>query len=281
MTLTKTQLRVIETSCEIAEEGAKGSGNLTFFPTDYLFTGFPYSRPEGHTYTHQLGERLLTLNAAPEFGLPYGSMVRLLIARITCEAVKAKSRLQTLPRISGFLKELDTQVTGNRIKSIRDQALSLFTTQILLRTNTEKRFFGKNFTIIEDYSVWATTTQHGTDWVSEIKLSEAFYLQAVERALPVDYRALRQLVRAPIAMDIFMWLTYRLYGLKESVLINWDNLKAQFGSNFGDDKHGRYNFKRTFKAFLILANTLYTDANVELTAEGLILRKSKPHIPQG
>ena len=278
MKLTTTQLRVIETHCNIDAQTAIDAGSLVFFPTDFLFTCFPYSKPKTNTYTHIIGQRSLTLNADPEFGVPYGSIARLLLAKITAEACKTKSRIQQLPRISQFLKELDTAVTGNRILSIRNQALSLFTTQILLKNQSLNRIKGKNFTLIEDYSVWSTRTKTQTDWVSEIKLSEAFYIQATESALPVDYRALRQLARSPIAMDIFMWLTYRLNVVKNDTLITWENLKSQFGQNYLDDKHGRYNFKRKFKELLLLACTLYSEANIELTEQGLILRKSKPHV---
>ena len=47
-------------------------------------------------------------------------------------------------------------------------------------------------------------------WQSCVTLGEQFYLEVIDRPVPIDMRALRALKKSPMALDLYSWLTYRM-----------------------------------------------------------------------
>lgn len=76
------------------------------------------------------------------------------------------------------------------------------------------------------------------------------------------------------ALDIYIWLAYRLRSLDRGTNISWKALHAQFGGGY---KHVRQ-FRPRFIEALKRASAAYPEARVEVDADGLILRPSRPPI---
>jgi hypothetical protein len=49
----------------------------------------------------------------------------------------------------------------------------------------------------------------------------------------VDRAALRELTTSPLAIDICIWLAFRLHSLPKETPIGWDKLPRQCGSRVG------------------------------------------------
>jgi hypothetical protein len=62
--------------------------------------------------------------------------------------------------------------------------------------------------------------------------------------------ALRLLKRSPIALDIYFWLTYRMFYLHRDTVIPWPLLQMQFGADYPQDALGLRHFKSKFLARL-------------------------------
>jgi hypothetical protein len=84
---------------------------------------------------------------------------------------------------------------------------------------------------------------------------------------------LAEIANSAMAIDIFMYLCYRLPLIPsgESDLLTWRALIAQFGSGESPSK-----FHDTFQASIRSALAAYSEADVDLTEEGLVLRYSDP-----
>jgi hypothetical protein len=78
-----------------------------------------------------------------------------------------------------------------------------------------------------------------------VVLSERFFREATEATVPLDLRVLRAL-RSPFEIDIYVWLTWRLFRLRKPVTIPWDSLQLQFGCGYKNLRH----FKRRFLRYL-------------------------------
>jgi len=100
-------------------------------------------------------------------------------------------------------------------------------------------------------------------WKSTVTLSTDFFEEIVERPVPIDMRALKALKRSPLALDIYCWLTYRMFYLRKPTEIPWSSLQLQFGSDYAIDAHGLRNFKLKFLHHLRAVNVIYPEANVE------------------
>lgn len=113
---------------------------------------------------------------------------------------------------------------------------------------------------------------------STITLSQEFYEEITNRPVPIDFRVLQALKRSPLQMDMYVWLTYRFSYLKKSTLINWKSLNDQFGSSYADSAQGLRDFKKQFLKSLHIVNAIYSEANIEIMEDGIVLHPSSSHI---
>jgi hypothetical protein len=106
-------------------------------------------------------------------------------------------------------------------------------------------------------------------------LDEGFYASLIEHPMPVREAAIRQIGGRSMAIDVYVWLAYRLHRLSRPTPISWGALHAQFGAGF---THG-WHFKAKFKEPLALALAAYPEAHVTAEDDGLMLYPSAPPVP--
>jgi len=94
-------------------------------------------------------------------------------------------------------------------------------------------------------------------------------------AVPVDLRAIRQLQRSPLAIDLYVWLTYRMSYLKKPARVPWEGLQAQFGP----DNARPWDFRRKALGPLNAVLQVYPTVRVDQDNSGLRLYPSPPHVP--
>ena len=94
-------------------------------------------------------------------------------------------------------------------------------------------------------------------------------------------RAARPL-QVALGYGIYSWLLSRIFVLRvtqrPSVLIPWQSLKLQFGSDYGDTPRGLLDFKKQFLLRLKDALLFYPEANVSAPATGLLVAASRLRI---
>jgi len=113
-------------------------------------------------------------------------------------------------------------------------------------------------------------------WRSHIELGQHIFQEITRSAAPVDLRAIRQLRKSPLALDIYSWLTYRMSYLRKPCLIPWGALQTQFGADYGRLR----DFKRKFLSHLADVLHVYTAVRLSEQPTGLLLRASPTHLPQ-
>lgn len=113
---------------------------------------------------------------------------------------------------------------------------------------------------------------------SFIVLEQDFFNEIIKSPVPVDLNVIKLLNNSSLALDIYIWLTYRMSYLSQKTCIPWEALHAQFGLNYALDKSGRYAFKKRFSEQMLKVLALYPDAKVQKEDKGLILFPSKTHV---
>ncbi|USQ74358.1 replication protein RepA (plasmid) [Roseomonas mucosa] len=116
----------------------------------------------------------------------------------------------------------------------------------------------------------------GSLWQEKVKLDDNFLRSLRDHPVPVREEALRIIGTKSMAIDIYIWLAYRLHVLSKPTPISWLSLHNQFGGGFAQVKH----FKPTFNDALTLAMAVYPEARVDIEVEGLVLHPSPPAIPK-
>ena len=275
--------QLIAEAFAIEAEDAKAAGTLGYMARIFLQASLPHRKVDGVEFVRKNGKLTLSLMSPSKFGLPYGTIPRLLLAWLSTEAVRTQSRELILgDSLSAFMRELDMVPTGGRWGSITR-----------LKTQTARLFASTVTAIYQDGSLTALSGVKVADkamfwwdpkkpeqlalWESKVVLTDAFFQEVVTRPVPVDLRVLKALKKSPLALDLYGWLTYRMSYLRRPVEVPWEALANQFGSDYGR--------LRAFKAALLTelkkVVTVYPEARVEEGERGLWLKPSPTHVGTG
>jgi hypothetical protein len=282
------RFRQIETLCAASfameAEAAKEAGTLGFMARAMVQATMPHSKVEGNGFSRTNGAYTLSMLAPSRIGLPYGSIPRLLIGYLTTEAVQKKNREIVLgPSLSRFMGELGLTATGGRwgsIPRLRDQVSRLMACSISCVWENQHALSLENINIADSANLWWTpqSPEQGTLWDSTVTLSEKFFREVTENPIPIDFRALKALKRSPMALDIYVWLTYRMSYLKGNTSIPWSALQLQFGADYPATPQGRRDFKKKFLRALGKVHVVYPQARFEPETYKLVLKPSRIHI---
>jgi hypothetical protein len=224
------------------------------------------------------GVRLRDDNAQEHIGVPHGSFARLLLVDLQSEALEKGSREISMERsASALVARIGVGRGGPTNAKVADQLERLATCSVDFAFGTDKKGVVINQRLIDAFEYVAEPDQRarGTMRVIErLMLSQAFFDELRRHPVLVDRAALRDLATSPLAIDVYLWLAYRLHALQKETPVGWDRLWRQFGSRVGKLK----NFKSQFEAPLHLALSAYAAAKVRVTDRGLLLEPSPPPV---
>lgn len=211
----------------------------------------PYRKPKGGVKEiERRNGSLVVRYVSGADCLPYGKYPRL-FELWACTMIKTDdpcfdpetNALHLGTTFREFLRLIGVNVGGKSLHTIKPQLERLFKCVYIISNNTETTSQGINFTVAEKYQIdWLRNEpqSHGLfeNWV---QLSQRYVDMLRDHPVPVDLKVIARL-RKPMAIDVYWWLTKRVYNLRERVTITWQQLYRQFGSD-SELKE----FKRKFK----------------------------------
>jgi hypothetical protein len=280
--VNKSVEKLFQAALAIESGSAVDVDELGFMARAMTLCTLPHSKPKAQEFTRKNGNYTMSMVAPKAIGLPYGTIPRLLLAWISSEAVRTKCRTLTLgDSLSYFLKELGLSRSGGErgdITRFKDQLKRLFACSITCNYHSKDRDAGIGFMIAQKYDLWWHPQQPDQAglWESTLTLSEEFYREVTTSPIPIDMRALKALKRSPLALDVYVWLTFRTSYLKASAVITWEQLQNQFGAEYGLKK----NFKAAFNDALRKVQLVYPGANISTDDTGIILKTGSTSIPR-
>jgi hypothetical protein len=208
---------------------------------------------------------------------------------LTTEAVRtSKRRLELGNSLSEFMRELGLMPAsaggGKRsdAKRLRDQMDRLFRCRIsfdeqMTRPDGKegKRWLDMQVAPKGEYWWNVKHPEQGALWGSWLELGEDFFNAIIVAPVPADMRALRALKRSPLALDLYVWLTYRVYSVNrkgEVLAVSWESLSRQLGCDYDTVK----NFRIKALAAIRKIRAVYPGLNLSTKARGrLMLRPSR------
>lgn len=218
---------------------------------------FPHSAHAAATnYTRRNGG----VTVACEGKIPYGSYARILLLWICTQAVITKTRVIKFPTITKLLNELGLSKHGKLVHAINEQIDLLRGCKITYHRAGQP----------------APITLYKVEPDGSIMLSGAFYSRLTHAPVPVDIHALTSIRKSTLAMDLLMFLSYRLPKIDadNAVDIGLDLLAKQLGSDYKHD----YHFRDALKKALVAVYEIYPAANVMLLNDRLRMTYSLPHV---
>ena len=269
---------LINQALAIEDEQAREAGALGFMARAMVQATLPHRKTEETYFERKNGKFTLSMLASPKIGLPYGSVPRLLLAWVTTEAVKTKNReLELGDSMAAFMAELGMSRQGSNITSLKNQTRRLFNATVNATYEDGQRVADIGYRLADRTVLWwhSKEPEQAGLWKSTVTLSETFFNEVVDRPIPIDMRAIKALKQSPMALDIYMMLTYRMSYLRQPTVILWPSLAFQLGSDYS---RGR-DFKAAFLAELQKVMLIYAGVQVEVLDEGLKIKPSLTHIP--
>ena len=169
--------------------------------------------------------------------LPFGILPRLLLAWICTEAVRTQSRELVLgPSLAEFMRVLGVQSSdsGGRLgvrTRLREQMRRLFRASIeVIEDFGEGEHTVADRITTETHLWWSPRrTEDPVGWRSTIRLGSDFFSEIIAAPVPIDLNVLRALKRSSLGVDLYLWLTYRLFALDRPMKLTWPQLYRQFG----------------------------------------------------
>ncbi len=206
-------------------------------------------------------------------GVPHGAKARLILLYLQTEAVKTGSRHIELGRsMHAWLCRMGVKPSGTNYAEVNRQSHKIENCLLIFSHEGD-----------DSATRWRDTIIRGSfDHKDEnrrellaVELSESFYRAIREHPVPVSEAAVRALGERCMALDIYLWLAYRLHALERETFVPWERLFAQFGAATSALKH----FKPRFTRDLELALAVYPTARTKLSEHGLNLLPSAPPLP--
>ncbi|MBV8093332.1 MAG: hypothetical protein JOY71_04080 [Acetobacteraceae bacterium] len=230
--------------------------DAAFLARQLVQATLPHSNPgDVEIWTRREGTAWLMIrrgydgDTGKPYGLPYGSIPRLLLYWIITEAVRTKSRRLSLGRsLNDFLRRVGlSPATGGGKRSdaarVRDQSMRLFTSAISFggTARDEKGREGKvraDMQIASGQQLWWSLKrpEERSLWESELTLGVEFYEAVTAAPVPLDYRALRALKRSALGLDLYAWLVLAAFRANKSgkvIWITWAALAKALGAEYG------------------------------------------------
>ena len=231
-------------------------------------------------YKRVNGPYKLIMIAGGDNKLPFGNLPRLLLAWVCTEAVRTGSRELVLGKsLSDFMRSLGVYSSdGKAYIRLRNQMDRLFSATVQLIYEDELGKATVNSLIADSTAFWWNPKRpaESTLWESKIYLSEPFFNEIINHPVPLDMNTLTALKRCALGLDLYLWLTYRMFTLRAPLRLPWKHLYRQFGlhPSKADDKNTVQNFRRQALRELEKIQLAWQELNYTTALGVLILHPS-------
>ena len=267
---------------------SEADASLGFMARTMALCSLPRSNPGNRLqYRRVNGPYKLIMIAGGDNKLPYGNLPRLILAWLSTEAVKTQSRELVLGRsLSKFMRTLGINSTSGGARGeqtrLRNQMNRLFgcTVQLIYEDANSKRFISS--LIADRGEFWWNERKPDEPvlWDSKIELGEKFFHEIISHPVPLDMNTLTALKRSTLGLDLYLWLVYRTFPLRDPLRLTWKQVYRQFGVDpaRASDRVTVRNFQREVLRELKKIKLAWPGLNYSTAPGVLILLPSTPAI---
>ena len=179
-------------------------------------------------YKRVNGPYTLYMTAGGGCKLPYGNLPRLLLAWLSTEAVRTQNRELVLGKsLSDFMRTLGIYNSGGKPQTrLRNQMRRLFNAHVQLVYEDEHGEARVSSSVADRTEFWWNERKpdEPTLWESKIELGEKFFNEIINHPVPIDMNTLTALKRSSLGLDLYLWLTYRVFALQRPLRLSWKHL---------------------------------------------------------
>jgi len=252
----------------------------------FAMTSLPHKRIEETLWRREGHRTTLLVESGRDrrgnlIGVPYGSFARLILLYLQTEAVRTGSPEVELGRsMKSWMGRMSLTTGGRTYQLVTEQARRISACRLTFFTERNNGGEARhNGAFVQDAISFAGVIDDSDQpsfWQDRVRLDEGFWRSLKEHPVPVREEAIRAISTRSLAIDVYIWLAYRLHSLAKPTVVSWAAVHGQFGAGF---KHVRQ-IKPTFLEALKLALAVYPEAQVTPDQAGITLYPSSPAVPR-
>lgn len=266
-------------------------GSMGTVYTGFCVTALPHRRipddqkwrRDGHRVQLQIEPGDLRVGGITKtYGVPYGSRARMLLIFLQSEAKRTGSpEVELGPSLNSWLDRMEIPSCGKAYRDTREQLHRIMACTLRFFWETESGGDGNWKDAIvsgstSEVALGSKDQRQGNLWRDTLVLSPTFYEALQIHGVPIWEPAVRALSGKSMALDIYVWLAYRLHVLKKPTPVTWAALHGQFGAGYKLVRQ----FKPEFLTALEYALAVYPDARISVEDNGIVMTPSRPPIPE-
>ena len=261
---------------------------LTSLPHRKLADDQPWERTVGPlTLIIEPGRIKIGDTPAKMMGVPHGARARLILIYLQTQAILSGSREVSL---GGSMREwmgrMGLAVGGETATALREQARRIATCSMRFTWKAENKdgqldtgsMMMSNERIIKSglffHDGVAGKGKQESLFEDRVLLDSDFFEQMRRHPVPLRDAAIQQLKDSSTALDIYVWLAFRLHHLDKQTRIGWRDLYQQFGTGY---RH-IWQWKPKFVQALAEAVAAYPEAMVDVEDGYVLLHPSAPPV---
>jgi len=208
--------------------------------------------------------------------VPAGSKARLIFAYVNDQLVKTGNpTIEMGENMHNFMIENGIKPSGANAAELVRQLKNIAAANVLIGVWEPGVSAGSvRLRFTEEDKFWLD--KKNKTWKTTLTFSPEYVKSLGKRRVPVDFRALTALQANPRAMDVYMWLSYRLRTVNSVDIIPWTTLHKLFGQGIAELR----NFKIHFKKAVAEAYKYYPAARLGFDEEDYVeLYYAPPPVP--
>lgn len=260
------------------EEAAPG-----YIHAGFAMTALPHKRTDAVEWLRDGADVRLRIESGKSHdgtvvGIPFGYVARLILLYLQTEAIKTRSREVELGRsMHSWLKAMGLNCGGKGYEAVREQSRRLSLCRLTFYRIADGGEAVMNGSFVREAILPSRDMSNQLSfWRETVVLDEVFYESLVRHPLPVRESAIRAMSGRSMAIDLYVWLAYRLHHLTRATRVPWPAVYRQFGTGFALPRQ----FKAHAREALALALAAYPEAQVRVDDEALTLLPSPAPVPE-
>ena len=261
----KAERLCVDAAYEVLSDEA---GRIGIVHAGFAMTALPHKRISEAVWERDseriklLVESGLDIKKQP-IGVPYGSIARMILLYLQTQAVRTRSREVELgASMNAWLTAMGIPIGGKTYQIVREQSRRISRCRLTFFRRSENAEIVTNGAFVRDaiLPLNPDAPEQLPLWQERVRLDEGFFQSLIEHPLPIREAAIRQISNRSMAIDLYIWLAYRLHVLLGPLEVSWPALRRQFGETYGELRF----FRRDALSPLKLALAVYPEARVSV-----------------
>ena len=125
---------------------------------------------------------------------------------------------------------------------------------------------------------WVSRSLARDEWIARTS-DDQIVSNVTACKLALTMHTLRALKRSPLGLDLYFWLVYKTFALRQPLTLSWRQLYKQFGAHPADGPARITGFRWQCLRELKKIKRAWPDLNYHPVIGGLVIEPSPPRIP--